>query len=276
MFGHIQANLNALNDEEKVRYQAVYCGLCHRLGELYGDTARLSLSYDMSFLVLLLSSLYEPGERKGECRCAAHPLKTHSYIINQFTDYAADMTVALSYFKCLDDWEDEGSLTGKVYAAVLKKGYLKVKEKWPRQCKAMEEELKFIAETQKLDEEEQADAAANSFGRLMAVIFDCSNDRWSEQLYKMGYNLGRFIYFVDAAIDLEQDKKSGSYNPLIPLRLSKEDIRTILKSYLAEGSEAFETLPLVQDVGILRSVVYSGVMMKFNEACVPESEREEK
>lgn len=274
MFGHVQANTATLTEEEKARYQAVYCGLCHRLGELYGDVSRLSLSYDMSFLVLLLSSLYEPGERAGECRCAMHPVKKHAYVINEFTDYAADMTVALSYYKCLDDWQDEGSLHKKLYASCLKKAYLKVKEKWPGQCKAMEKELAFIAEAETKDGEGQADAAANSFGRLMAGIFDCSNDRWSKYLWELGYGLGRYIYFADAAVDLEQDRKSGSFNPLISLRLSQDDIQTILKTYLCESAEAFEILPLVQDAGILRSVLYSGIMMKYNEANLPESESE--
>lgn len=276
MFGHIQANGLALSEEEKARYQAVYCGLCYRLGELYGDISRLSLSYDMSFLVLLLSSLYEPPEKKGETRCVAHPMSTHSYVINEFTDYAADMTVALSYFKCLDDWKDEGSLHKMLYASCLKKGYMKVKEKWPRQCKAMEAELNFLAEAENMEEDTQADAAANSFGRLMAGIFDCSNDRWSKQLWDVGYGLGRFIYLADAAIDMEQDRKSGSFNPFLPLSIGPEDIQTILKSYLGEATAAFEILPLVQDVGILRSIMYSGIMMKYNEAYKPESERETK
>ena len=73
MFGYVQANIADLSEEEKQRYRAAYCGLCHTLGERHGVASRLSLSYDLTFLTLLLSSLYEPEERSGQCRCVVHP-----------------------------------------------------------------------------------------------------------------------------------------------------------------------------------------------------------
>ncbi|MBQ8401283.1 MAG: hypothetical protein IJX14_05060, partial [Clostridia bacterium] len=100
MFGFIQANIADLTEDEKARYHAAYCGLCRSLGERHGVSSRLSLTYDLTFLTLLLTSLYEPEETLGESRCIVHPTKPHGYMINRYTEYAADMTVALSYFKC--------------------------------------------------------------------------------------------------------------------------------------------------------------------------------
>lgn len=48
MFGHVQANLNDLSEEEKEQYRAVYCDLCHTLGERRGNLSRLGLTYDLT------------------------------------------------------------------------------------------------------------------------------------------------------------------------------------------------------------------------------------
>lgn len=92
MFGYIQANQSDLTQEEKARYQAAYCGLCHALGSRYGICLRLALHYDLVFLNLLLSSLYEPEEKSGASRCIVHPYRRHPYAMDAYTDYAADMT----------------------------------------------------------------------------------------------------------------------------------------------------------------------------------------
>ena len=97
MFGYVQVASDGLSDEEKERYRAVYCGLCRALGQRHGIAARLSLNYEMTFLILLLSSLYEPPEVYGTFRCGIHPWKKSICMTNEITAYAADMTVALAY-----------------------------------------------------------------------------------------------------------------------------------------------------------------------------------
>ena len=107
MFGYVVCNKKALSQEEQERYQSVYCGVCRSLKKRFGQLERFSLSYDMTFLALFLSALYEPWEEEKNIRCVLHPLKKKTAVENEFIDYAADMTVVLSYYKCMDDWEDE-------------------------------------------------------------------------------------------------------------------------------------------------------------------------
>ena len=54
MFGYLVAAPGDLTAEELARYRACYCGLCRCIKERHGQLARLSLTYDMTFLVLLL------------------------------------------------------------------------------------------------------------------------------------------------------------------------------------------------------------------------------
>ena len=265
MFGHVQANLNALSEEEQKRYRAAYCGLCHCLGKRHGMLSRLTLTYDLTFLSLLLSSLYEPEENCGSCRCVVHPCKKHGYCMNTYTEYAADMTIALTYYKCLDDWNDDKSISAWLVAKYLRKRYEKVKKLWPEQCGVIEQELQVIGKAEK-DPTASADDAANSFGRLMAGLFVYRKDMWEDSLRCLGYGLGRFIYFADAAIDYKRDKRTGSYNPLLVLDIQPENMQPTLKLLLGDASQAFEFLPLVQDAHLLKNILYSGIWMRYDYA----------
>ena len=73
MFGYVTASLKELDKEAEQRYGAVYCGICRRIRIQSGNIARIGLSYDMSFLALLLMSLYEPQEESGKKACKLHP-----------------------------------------------------------------------------------------------------------------------------------------------------------------------------------------------------------
>lgn len=262
MFGFVQANIDELNTEQKPRYRQYYCGVCHSLGQNHGFVARLGLTYDMTFLAMLLSSLYEPQETQHTARCVVHPIKEHSFVKNEFIDYAADMTVALVYFKCIDDWNDDKDVKAKAYSALLASSYSKIKEKYPRQCGIIEKELSVLSEIE-CKNETNPDAAANSFGRLMADLFVVKDDIWKGYLSEIGYNLGRYIYLADAAIDLEDDIKKGSYNPLKTIAKDAQSVYDTLQLVLGYASQSFETLPLVQDIEILRNIIYSGIWSKY-------------
>ena len=144
MFGYVMPRMEDLTQEERERYHAAYCGVCRALGERFGQRCRVALTYDMTFLALLLGSLYEPEERQGSKRCAPHPVRPHAYLGSECVDYAADMTVALVYHKCLDDWRDDRSGWARTYAFLLEKAYREVGARHPKACAAIEEGLADI------------------------------------------------------------------------------------------------------------------------------------
>ena len=109
MFGYVIPNQAALSPEAQARYRAAYCGLCRRIGALHGTRGRLTLSYDLTFLDLLLCSLYE-GESElstGCSRCPVHPLHGVNWRSSGPTDYCADLSVALHYYNAEDKWKDD-------------------------------------------------------------------------------------------------------------------------------------------------------------------------
>ena len=266
MFGFVAANQSLLSEEQRVRYRACYCGLCHSLRERYGAFARFTLTYDMTFLLLVLDSMYEPQEKRWEASCPVHPLKKQPLWQSEITDYAADMNIALAYLNCIDDWRDDISLLSLAEAKLMEKAYGEIKAKYPRQCGVMEESIKELSEIEKTWKP-MPDEASRCFGRLMAELFVYKEDFFSGYLRKMGMALGQFIYIMDACIDLKDDKRYYKYNPMKELygRIDEmERFRGILEMLMGDCVENFEMLPLLQDADIIRNILCFGVWTQFN------------
>ena len=264
MFGYVNANWKELNEDQKKRYQAAYCGVCRRIREQSGNVSRLGLRYDMAFLSLLLSSLYEPEETGGERACIMHPLQKRGWIDNPYVRYGADMNVALAYYKCLDDWQDDGKVTAKVMADAFGKHLPEIRQRYSRQCDAIRTCIEKLSELENANCE-NPDEVANCFGALMAELLVYEEDFWAPHLQQMGTALGRFIYLLDAAVDYRKDKKEGKYNPYIAMGSEEDWPRWEEYLVLAMGkcTEAYERLPLVQDKDLLDNILYSGVWVSY-------------
>ncbi len=264
MFGYVTANFRELTKEEKKRYNAIYCGICRRIRIQSGQTARLGLSYDMAFLAALLMSLYEPEEESGSRACALHPLQPRPWVDNPCVQYAADMNVALSYYNCLDDWQDDGRKAAKLLADRLGKQLPAIEERYPRQCSAIRG---CIARLSELETENcpNPDLGAACFGALMGELLTYKEDIWAPALGQMGQALGRFIYLLDAAVDYDKDQKQGKYNPYLAMGTGKDWARWEEYLVLTMGrcTENFEKLPLVQDKALLDNILYSGVWVNY-------------
>ncbi len=272
MFGYLVAATNVLEEAELARYKSVYCGLCRSLKRCFGQTARLTLNYDMTFLVLLLSSLYEPEEERGEAACVRHPIQPQSFTMTELSDYAANMNLALAYLKCLDDWKDDRSLAAYAEAKTLQAGYDAVRERYPRQCAAIAEALDRLSGIE-AEGREDPDAAAACFGELMREIFVYREDRWAEPLRHMADALGRFLYLLDAAMDLEEDVKRGRFNPFRRFADepdNEERFRDILRMQLGECIYWYDRLPLVADTGLMNNILCLGLWSAFNQKYVRE------
>lgn len=267
MFGYVIANCNALTDEERNRFRSLYCGMCHTLHDLFGNVGRMTLSYDMTFMALVLSALYEPQEIQGSKRCAPHPFKPHSYVTNDIMEYAAGMNIALAYHKCADNWTDDRNVVSAAAKHTLKRAYSKVKSRWPDKCAAIESWMRENYAIEKSGKNE-IDPPVNLTGKMLGTLFRYRDDFWGDSLYRMGDALGRFIYFMDAYEDLKKDIRKKHYNPLrsIMPQDNYEDLcKDVLTMSLADCTYEFEQLPIVQDADLIRNILYSGVWAKYNQ-----------
>jgi len=266
MFGYLTADVSKLHEEHLLRYKACYCGLCRALGAKHGELSRLTLNFDMTFLVLLLSSLYEPEERAGEGRCLPHPVHSRQWWNNEATAYAADINLALAWHKCRDDWQDEGKIGSLAASAALRAKYRDIERRLPQQCATIEASMGELLCLEKSGGD--ADACAETFGKLMAEVFVWKEDRWSDTLRAMGMALGRFIYIMDACMDLEEDVKKGRFNPFSQRHGAEDNeefFREVLKMLLGECLFYFDRLPLVQDVAIMQNILCVGLWAQFDK-----------
>jgi len=261
MFGFVAADRSALTENQLLRYQGCYCGLCRCIGHTYGLLPRLALNYDMTFLILLLASLYEPDEQTGCGRCMVHPFTEREFQYSPVTDYAAAMNMILAYHKAMDDWLDDRNPSSRILAGMLKKSVENAGKAYPRQQEAIETCMRNLSDLESAGKSD-ADTAVNAFGDLMAELFVWQEDRWSPLLRQIGHALGRFIYLMDAVLDLPEDRKKGRYNPLT--QFDPLFYKPLLTMFMGECTEAFERLPLVQDVDLLHNILYSGVWTRWH------------
>lgn len=289
MFGYIGINKPELKIKDFERYREYYCGLCHSLGNLHGLLGQMSLSYDATFAAVLLSALYEPVTYRMQSGCVLHPVGKKKYLSNQIIDYVADMNVLLSYYKCQDDWKDEKNLFKLSYGATLKNQAKKVEMKYPHKAKKIKLALNTIYDLENMGDT-NIDKLSNAFGDIMAEILDVSmkdldvrdknkyGDMWKAELKNLGFNLGKFIYIMDAFDDVEKDIKKDSFNPFaesfmrgleeeLAMREFESYVERLLMMCASDMAKSYERLPIIQETAILRNIIYSGIWMKFVSVC---------
>ena len=269
MFGYV----NVYKDELKIKdfnvYRAYYCGLCKALGDRFGAFARLGLSYDFTFLAIFLDSLNDEKVNFKTEGCARHIGKKHLAVKENSTiNYAADMSVALNYFKILDDIKDE-IFTKSLFL------YLPYKFAMGKNSDInggimgditdeIKNRLNALSELEK-EKCAEPDLAADAFAKIMSAIFSVKSG-----LYDFGYNLGKFIYLIDALDDLKKDIKRKSYNPYFEkfgndfekIRKSAEFVLTFTLSRVAEE---FEKQKIYKNNEILKNIIYLGLRFKLDE-----------
>lgn len=267
MFGYVVMNEPELKVKEYRKYKGVYCGLCQTLKHRYGPLGQLCLNNDMTFMALLHMSLYE-GEFDGkdmDYRCKLHPTRKVHIYENPHLDYAADMTLILTYYVARDHWKDEHRPEALLQLRTLRKKVRELAKKYPRQHRAVKTYV-YRLELAEQSREHDLDKLAGMTGTMLGEVFNWKDDAWADMLKKVGFYLGKFIYIMDAYEDLEKDLKKGCFNPLIELKERPDFENYVFETLdlmMADCAHHFEMLPLDMDVEILRNILYAGVWCKY-------------
>ena len=278
MFGYVVINEQELKVREVGLYRSYYCGFCRELKRKYGFPGQMTLSYDMTFLIMVLSDLYDAKDTVAKTRCIAHPLGEHQTRINLYTEYAADMNLILSYYACLDDWNDDRKYVKLGYARLLEGKNNRLLKLYPDKAKRIVELLDELSALEKQGETD-IDRMSGIFGHIMEEILAYRQDEWEKSLRRIGFYLGKFIYLLDAYDDVEEDVKNKDYNPFAEKYTMEgfdEEVRQILIMMLAETCREFEKLPIIKYGDILRNILYSGVWCRFEEVSRKRREEREK
>lgn len=263
MFGYIVTNPEKLNKEQNARYKGLYCGLCKKLGENRAKVNKMTLTYDLVLLILVLSAVENEEYDAVEGKCKLHPFEKKVFLMNSKTEFAADMNIALAYYKFLDDWNDDKSYSAFVNMQIFKKETKRIAEKYPVQCEAIKNCLDKLSQVEKANVL-NPDIPADIFGELMGEIFRFFPDEKGDRLFNFGKALGKYIYILDAVLDVKEDIKKERYNPLVrtPSQMNGE----ILEMLMAECVERYNELNITQDKEIIENILFSGVWTQYEAA----------
>ena len=275
MFGNLVAATNVLSEDELARYRACYCGLCRSLQHCFGQTARLTLNYDMTFLYLLRASVSEPCAVEP-CRCPAKlcgrkpcTLDTEGYAP------VCASTVILGYEKIRDNLRDEGFFKGLPYRLLrllYRRAYRKAAALLPDFAALCSGQLSALHDLEAASSP-SIDAVSDAFARIVAgCVDDVSDPGLRRPMEQILYHTGRFLYLADALDDLKDDCRKDAYNPLRYRfsveegSLSREDLDYL--SQLTDSSvnlagAALELLPIKAYRSILENIVYYGFPAVF-------------
>lgn len=272
MFGYVRPAAGRLDEADKRRFGAAYCGLCRTLGDRYGLAARFILNYDFTFLAILLWP--EGGEEEARRRpCIAHPVRGRAFFPgNDALSLAADQSVILAWWQIQDALADPGGGKRKyrAAAAALGSAYRRARELRPsfdRAARTHLERLRALERAGCPSLDEPADAFARLLAGAAEEVGDPVKRRVLEQLL---YHLGRWIYLVDAADDLPEDFASGSYNPLLRrfgleegklTGEARESLVVSLDHSIRLMGAALELWDFGAWSAVVRSVVYEGLFL---------------
>lgn len=266
MFGYVKINKMDLTFREYEHYRGYYCGLCKSLKDNHGEISRLSLNYDITFLVLVLTSVYKPKSNIIEEGCISNPFKKKKKITNEITEYAASMNVLLTYYKLEDNLKDDNRLKDKlaynIYKGTLKKAY----ERYPQKAEFIKNQLNILYNLEQ-EKNLNIDLVSNTFGNLMGEIFAYKNDQYEKELRKIGFNIGKYIYLLDAYEDLDKDYEKGRYNPFIEYIDKKEELKIkvdkLISMSLGMLARSIDNLNIRFNTSIIENIVYSGVYLRY-------------
>lgn len=285
MFGYVKVFKPQLKMCEYEQYKAVYCSLCRTLGKRYSLAARMTLSYDFTFLALFLMAM-EDGEQAvsfEQGRCPFHPLKKRTLCVsNEILDYAADVAVLLTYHKLCDTVQDERffkRLGARMLRWLFTHDYKKAMRRRPTEAQAAKA---FMQAQQTIEESARpcVDACAEPTAAFLSVLASCGCEgETAHTASRFGYCLGRFIYLADAAQDLQDDLREGKFNPYVAssdqeelqepewIKQTKEYAAQTLHACVGVCAECFGDLPIRRFRGILENVIFRGLPFVIEQVC---------
>lgn len=265
MFGYVRPLKAELKVREYEQFRSIYCGLCRTLKRRCGPLAEMVLSYDFTFLAMLL----ENGDAPccDACRCVSHPfVKRQICRQDAVLESVADQSLILSWLKLRDNLRDAvffKRIAAFFACALLYPAYRRAAGRLPEYAAAALELLRELDELE-MGGCTEIDLTADKFARLTAL--SALGEQVPERrriLQQLLYHTGRWIYIIDAVSDLEEDAREGSYNAVRARygALDEAELSSLcitLDNSLGLVASAYELLPKGTWSPILENIIYCG------------------
>ena len=240
MFGYVRTDTPYLYVKDMELYRAMYCGVCKGIGASCGALARIGLSYDVTFLSVLLHNILGLDVKIEKQHCLTHCIRVKQMAeVDELTKRLGALNTELVYYKYTDDIADGDKGRGK--RLWFKSGHRRVVKNYPEIAKIVRENMSRQAEVEKR-KTESLDIAADATANMLAEVSDyLLEEKKTQETRTLFYMLGKWIYLIDALDDFDKDKKKGAYNPFV-LSFEVQSKRELLERHGKEVSFAFQTI----------------------------------
>ncbi len=214
MFGYVRADTPYLYIKDETLYKAMYCGVCKGIAEVCGHSARMGLSYDVTFLSVILHNISGQDVKIEKSHCLTHCIRSRMMAdVDELTRQLGALNTVLVYYKYTDDIADGDRGRGR--RLLFKKGFKRAKRRYPEIERIVRENLAQQEKTEKTMTD-SVDRAADATANMMAEFSDyVLREKATAYTRNLFYALGKWIYLIDALDDYDKDKKKGSYNPFL-------------------------------------------------------------
>lgn len=274
MFGYVKIYKPELKVKHYEAYKGVYCSLCKTLKKEYGVFASLTLNYDFTLLALTRLAFAEECCGFADSRCAYNPLKKCQKCINgtEELSFSAAAAMIMCYYKVADDISDSSFFKG--FAKRLVKPYFAIKrkkamKKYPVLDGIISRAMQKQSETEKNNETSvdiAADPSAKAMGEILCLGFE---GEAKEKLNRFGYLVGRWVYLMDALDDMEDDRKTQSYNVFNNINKSEKEARDyavgVINLTAGQLVRQFEVMKPARFGEIMENIVYDGLHNSMKE-----------
>ena len=212
MFGYVRADTPYLYIKDDTLYRAMYCGVCKGIADVCGNAARMALSYDITFLSVILHNIKGEDVKIEKQHCLTHCIRSRQMAeVDELTRKLGALNTLLAYYKYTDDIEDGDG--GRFKRLFFKKGFKRAKRKYPEIEKIVRENLVEQSKIEKA-KTESIDRAADATAKILSQFSDLVlEDKATAYTRNLFYAVGKWIYLIDALDDYDKDRKKGAYNP---------------------------------------------------------------
>ena len=195
-------------------YKAMYCGLCKGIARSCGQAARIGLTYDVTFLSVLLHNITGTDVRVEKQNCFEHRIKKRPIAaVDELTEELGALNTVLVYYKLTDDILDKKR--GRSRRVWFKKGYKRSKKRYPELVQIVENYMKEQAKAEKAKSSSPDMAADPSACMMQTLSRHFLKEKASSSTDRLFYALGKWVYLIDALDDYEKDLKKKNYNPFV-------------------------------------------------------------
>lgn len=271
MFGYIKACQGELKVSENDIYKGAYCALCKALGKNYGQISRLTLNYDIAFMTVMLLSVSDEEIYLKQKRCGLKLKSTPCLTFdNSVFRYSCAVAMLMNYYKIIDNIDDRKGL--KRLAFYLALPYFKIKKRkaarsYPHIAEAMEKMYKNQAAAQE-NPSADIDSASHPTAQMLGEVFSSGAEDYKQEFYRIGYCIGKWVYLMDAVDDLEEDRKSESFNPLFSdcdigrdadMKKIRSVLEPVLRNCVSEAYISYKKTKPKRYGGIIENVLTLGL-----------------